>query len=495
MSLLLGLLLLASPTPEPFTLDDRLENQEKLNDDLEDRFNEICDELKDGARELSPALAAPGAFPKPQTLVWVRTCSLRALRLELTTGAERPVHLLWEMEGRDASGARVVERGEADGAMRALKTGWQLSHFTDSWRQVVRREVPRFVESANPVGLVFPVVKGATLDHASNLTGGLAVRDFDGDGRPDVVAVDGARLYLFTNQATGSHGYSFTPTLLLQAQKGNIVTSAVAGDFDGDGDVDLVVTFFPSQPPVVLRNDAGRFTEAGRIEPGGRLQSGIASDLDGDGKLDLVLLPYALSDVMPSDMLEAGNGEPLRLFHGDGKLGFSPWPMPKGVVPRRWSLAALSADLLGLGRPQLFVANDFGSKDLYVFDADGGVRNVAAQLGLTDPGNGMSAEIADLDGDGRLDVYTANMFSKAGTRVVSGSRAKGSKQDRLEKFARGNTLYLQQPDGGFREAAQELNINRGFWAFASLLFDYDDDGRLDVAVADGYFSHPKRKDL
>ncbi len=311
-----------------------------------------------------------------------------------------------------------------------------------------------------------------------------------------MVAVDASRLFLFTNRPGGSAGYHFEPTLLLEAEKGNIVTSAVAADFDGDGDVDLVVTFFPSQAPRILRNDAGKLVPAGTIEPGGRLQSGLASDLDGDGNLDLVLLPYQLADVIPSDMLEAKNGESLRFLRGDGKLGFTPWPLPKTVVPPRWSLAGVSADILGLGRPQLYVANDFGSNDLYVFDPDGGVRNVAAQLGLDDPGNGMSAEVGDLDGDGRLDVYVANMFSKAGTRVVAGaSRAKGAVRQRLEKFARGNTLYLAQPDGGFVESAQALNLNRGFWAFASVLFDYDDDGRLDVAVADGYFSHPKRKDL
>ncbi len=123
------------------------------------------------------------------------------------------------------------------------------------------------------------------------------------------------------------------------------------------------------------------------------------------------------------------------------------------------------------------------------------MRDAARERGLDDPGNGMSAEVGDLDGDGRLDVYVANMFSKAGTRVVQGSGAKGVVRERLEKFAKGNTLYLAQPDGGFTESAEALGVNRGYWAFGSVLFDYDDDGRLDVAVADGYFSHPNRKDL
>lgn len=485
MPLLLGLLLLAGQSK--FNVEQHLETQEALNDDLEVRFNSICDRLKDGAREVPLELADKDSIPKPKTLVWVRTCSLRALKLELTGGEERPVHMWWELEGRDSSGAWVVERGEADAVVRAKKSGWQLAKWADTSREVVRRETPRFVERAAATGLVPPGKSEPS--HATTLTGGLAVRDFDGDGRLDVVAAEGNRLFLFENHAR------FEPTLLLTVAKGNIVTSAIAGDFDNDGDPDLVVTSFPTEPTRILRNDGGKLVDVGAVDKGGKLHSGIATDLDGDGNLDLVLLPYALADVIPSFMLEAHNGEPLRLYRGDGKLGFTPWPIPKTVAPGRWSLAAVSSDLLGQGRPQLYVVNDFGSNDLYQFDSDGGVRNVAVEKGLDDPGNGMSGEVGDLDGDGRLDVYVANMFSKAGTRVVSGSKMRGPLQGKLEKFARGNTLYRQLPDGGFDEVAEQLNINRGFWAFASILFDYDDDGRLDVAVADGYFSHTKRKDL
>src|SRR4051794_37571060 len=102
MPLLLGLLLLAGPSK--FSVENHLETQEALNDDLELRFNAICDRLKDGARTMPVELADADAFPKPKSLVWVRTCSLRALKLELTGGDERPVHLWWELEGRDSSG-------------------------------------------------------------------------------------------------------------------------------------------------------------------------------------------------------------------------------------------------------------------------------------------------------------------------------------------------------------------------------------------------------
>ena len=191
--------------------------------------------------------------------------------------------------------------------------------------------------------------------------------------------------------------------------------------------------------------------------------------------------------------LKAENGDPIVLLRGDGKLGFKAWPQTG--LTHRWSLAAMSVDLLGLGRPQLYVANDFGDKDLWRFEPDGGMTNLSPQYALEDPGNGMSVDVGDVDGDGRLDLYVANMFSKAGTRVLAGATTKPAVMARLQKFARGNSLYLSEADGGYTEAGESLGVNRGLWAYGSLLADLDDDGRLEVAVANGFFSHPKRKDL
>ncbi len=472
--------------------DPNLDAIEGVNDELEDRFDAICSALKGGARTVAPQLAAPFAHPVPQAMVWVTSCSLRALKLDAAGATARSVHLVFELEGRDAAGGRVIERGEADGQVKLLPGGWQLAEFQPTWQHSVRRDAPRYLEVAGLTGLDLPAAK-ARPSATSLVAGGLAVRDFDLDGRLDFASVDGAAVHLFRNVAGGERGYHFERSTISKVPKGNFITSASAGDFDNDGDPDLLLTYFGTAPPSLLSNRGGRFEPAGSLDKGGRLHSALASDLDGDGDLDLALLPYPFTSGVPSDPLEAKNGEALRLYKGDGALHFRPWPLP--AAPRRWSLAAQAADLLGLGRPQLYVANDFGTNDLYVFDADGGVRNVARAVGLDDPGNGMSADVADLDADGRLDLYVANMFSKAGTRVVGNTGGDPKRKAMLEKFARGNTLYLALGDGGFEERASQLGVNRGLWAFGSLMIDSDDDGRLEVAVANGYYSDPRRKDL
>ncbi|MBL8952611.1 MAG: VCBS repeat-containing protein [Myxococcaceae bacterium] len=472
--------------------DYRLDDIELLNDSLEDRFDAICSALKGGARTVPDSLAAPGAHPVPKQLVWVTSCSLRALKLDDRGVTSRAVHLLWELEGRDANGGRAIERGEADGRVKKLPGGWRLEEYVPAWSHTVQRDQPRYLEVGALTGLVLPPRQGPP--SATHLmASGLAVRDFDGDGRLDFAAIDGTLAHLFRNVAGGERGYHFERSVLAAAPKGSTATAVVAGDFDNDGDADLVVLFFQKAAPLVLKNEGGQLTPAGSLDRGGRLHSALASDLDGDGNLDLAIVSYPFGSGVPSNMLEAKNGEPVRLYKGDGRLGFKAWPVPG--APKRWGLAAQSADLLGLGRPQLYVANDFGSNDLFVFDADGGIRNVAKAMGLDDPGNGMSADVADLDSDGRLDLYVANMFSKAGTRVVGNYTGDAKRKAVLEKFSRGNTVYVAQPDGGFTERAVQLGVNRGLWAFGSVMYDADDDGRLEVAVANGYYSDPRRKDL
>src|SRR5205823_688552 len=111
--------------------------------------------------------------------------------------------------------------------------------------------------------------------------GGLAVRDFDRDGRLDVAAVDGPTLYLFHNVEGGERGYHFERSVLATAPKGQLITAAAAGDFDDDGDADLIVVFFRESPPLILENRDGKLEPAGSLDVGGRLQSALASDLDG----------------------------------------------------------------------------------------------------------------------------------------------------------------------------------------------------------------------
>lgn len=477
--------LLAAP-PQP-TLS-RVDQQEALNDRLEESFDALCSALKAGRRVLGEPLAAPSVQLPVGDLVEIDNCSLRALELKpARKDGARPIRLLWEIDGRDGSGNFVTVRGENDAAVAPTKTGWRLTELsTEGFR---RLSVPsrRFVERSAASGLIVPQRTSTRLGPEA-MTGGLSVRDLDGDGRPDVIVLDGPKAWLFR----GAAGFTFgKPELVAEASKQTIFTSAALGDLDGDGDADLALTSYPNQPVRLFRNEGGQLSGAGTLGNGGLHQSAIFSDLDGDGRLDLAVFTYPFTARNPSSFVEAANGGAPEVWLGNADFTFR--PLGFSGKPR-WTLAAVAADLLRTGAVQLYLANDFGSNDLYTFTADGGATERARSLSLDDPGNGMSADVGDLDGDGRLDLYVANMFSKAGTRVLAGAQLPGTPGALLGKFARGNTLYLAQADGGFVERAVELGVNRGLWAFASLLADVDDDGRLEALVANGYLSMPKRKD-
>ncbi|MFY0525529.1 FG-GAP repeat domain-containing protein [Archangium gephyra] len=477
----------------------QLDSREALQDSLESFFDSrVCTPLKQGRFTLPGDVAAPEVRLPTDPFVWISGCSVRALAFE-----PRPegttARLLLELDGVDREGARRSVRGEASATLsQPRRAAWRLEQVELAWRQEAVRPEPRFLEEAERAGLVLPPEADgeAAGIQASMSNGALAVRDFDGDGLVDVLVADPRALYLF--RATAPLRYVRT-RLAVSPPKGAWFSSLAAGDFDADGDPDVIVTtqtaWNAESRPAALRNDGkGRFTVVASRLPPANSHASLATDFDADGKLDLVFLHYPMK-YGPDDFLAAKDGRPARFFRGKGDLTFQEVAPPRDERHRRWGLAAVAADLLGEGRPQVYVANDFGDNDLWRFDAQGTPRDVTDAHHLRDPGNGMSADVGDVNGDGRLDLYVANMFSKAGTRVLAAARVRPELKARLDKFAAGNTLYLSREDGGFDEVARARGVNRGLWAFGSIFLDADDDGRLDLAVANGYYSAPNRKDL
>jgi hypothetical protein len=478
----------------------QLDSREELQDSLESFFDtHLCGPLKQGRFSWPEEAAAPEARLPTEAFISISGCSVRALGFEPTPQAAS-VRMLFELDGVDHDGALRSMRGEAAATLSRPRPGaWRLERLEPTWKQEAIRPEPRFVEQAETAGLVLPKEADgeAAGMQAAMSSGAVAVRDFDADGLPDVLVADPLGLYLF--RATAPLRYERT-RMKVALPKGAWFSSLAAGDFDSDGDPDVIVTtqtaWNADSRSIVLRNDGGVLNAAPSKLPAANTHASVATDFDVDGKLDLVLIHYPMKS-QPDDFLAAKDGRPARFFRGKGDFTFEEVSPPRAEQHRRWGLAAVAADLLGEGRPQVYVANDFGDNDLWRFSAEEGLRDVTdAHEGLRDPGNGMSADVGDVNGDGRLDLYVANMFSKAGTRVLAAAaQVRPELKARLDKFAAGNTLYLAREGGGFDEVAQARGVNRGLWAFGSIFLDADDDGRLDLAVANGFYSAPNRKDL
>src|SRR5207245_733045 len=151
-----------------------------------------------------------------------------------------------------------------------------------------------------------------------------------------------------------------------------------------------------------------------------------AADYDGDGLIDVYLCCYVYFQGeeqyrYPSPYHDARNGPPNFLFHNEGNLSFRDVTADSGMSQNndRYSFAAAWCDYDGDGRPDLYVANDFGRNNLYRNIGGGKFRDVAHDAGVEDIGPGMSASWFDYDNDGRPDLYVSNMWSPAGLRLTA----------------------------------------------------------------------------
>jgi hypothetical protein len=244
-----------------------------------------------------------------------------------------------------------------------------------------------------------------------------AFADYDLDGDPDLFvgfnATEGAANRLYKND----HGTFADVSAAAGLAHARPTRAAAWGDYDGDGHPDLAVGFAPGGGPVlsVYRNHAGRFVDATAatrlgIEAGAIRQLAWI-DLDADGDLDL---------------FAAFRDRPNGLFRND-KGVFVDVAAEIGLADARKSVGAVWFDADEDGDLDLYVGNMDGDANGFYRSDKGTFTDVAEAVGLAwghrtarDPSNGTVRPCAaDVDGDGRLDLITAN-YGKNGVFLNRG---------------------------------------------------------------------------
>jgi enediyne biosynthesis protein E4 len=331
-----------------------------------------------------------------------------------------------------------------------------------------------------------------------SMSGGVALFDYDNDGRLDIYLVDSltvasakdpsaARSALFHNLGGGRFEDVTDKAGVGHPGWGMGVCTA---DVDGDGWEDLYVTAIGGNH-LYRNNHDGTFSDitarAGLAGGGWSAGCGFA-DYDHDGRLDLFVSRYVKVDL--DNLPEFGKGKTCEfrgiavqcgprglpgtsdlLFHNDGDGHFSEVSEKAGVSDPKayFGLGVAWFDFNQDGWPDLYVANDSTPSFLYLNQKDGTFKEVAFPMGVAvseDGGEqgGMGVAIGDYDNSGRFSIFKTNF---------------------AEEY---NSLYHNEGDHftdvSFRSKTAASSIP--FVGWGTSFFDYDNDGLLDLIAVNGH---------
>ncbi len=467
-------------------------------------------------RLATPSAHAAPTAGRPRVLV----TEFLVTSIEASGDATVTTDVRYDIVSQSAPGARTQHVGTWRIAWQRDDRQWHAAEWVATSHVTSRATQPLFTEVTTESFGAIPAFRqqltlpldewSAALDSVltrdSNGHHGVAVGDADGDGRDDLYIAQPSGL---PNRLLRARGDGTFEDITERAGVGLLDDTAqpLLVDIDNDGDQDLVLA--TSVQPLLLLNDGrGRFSLSPDAFAFARPLQGVLTgismaDYDRDGFLDAYLSVYSYffgagedKAGTPMPYHDARNGPPGVLFRNDGRGHFVDVTQQTGLDEGndRYHFTAAWADYDEDGWPDLLVANDFGTKNLYRNlgpQAAGGVRfeDVTAKAGVLDHGAGMSATFLDYDNDGRLDIYTGNMWTAPGQRVTGAATfmpdAPPAVREQYRRHTRGNSLFRNRGDGTFEDTTVRARAAMGGWAWASDAIDVDSDGWQDLYVANG----------
>lgn len=324
-------------------------------------------------------------------------------------------------------------------------------------------------------------------------TGGVALCDFNRDGRLDVFITEDRLGFLYQGIEDGRFVDVTAQSGLFFPYLDKVTAPCTAWvDLDGDGWEDLV------HARRIWRNIQGQRFEDMTTQSNLRIPletSTLAvADFDRDGRMDLYAsLPGpGKADSWISG--KAGGTQSNLLFRNLGDWQFEDVSASSGAGLQGLStFTSAWLDANNDGWPDLHVINEVGDGVLLINQHDGTFRHVALADEPVDFGS-MGLATGDLDNDGNIDLYIASMYSKAGKRIFGNLRPDTYPPEvmhRIHNFVKGNELHRNLGGLRFQNLGTEFQIAGAGWAYGPALVDFNNDGWLDIHSTTGFISRSR----
>jgi len=359
-----------------------------------------------------------------------------------------------------------------------------------------------FIDVAQKAGLTMMNVFGGidTKKYIIETTGtGVAIFDYDNDGWPDILVINGTTLQGFplgkgpTNHLyRNNHDGTFADVTVKAGMDANGWGQGVCvGDYDNDGWEDVYITYYGKNR--LYHNRNGVFEnvsdKAGVSGSGKAWGTGCAFvDYDRDGRVDLMIANYVDFDLStapapgerpsciwkgvpvmcgPRGLASAKNI--LYRNRGDGTFDDSTRKAHIDQTEGHYAFSISTFDFDDDGWPDIYVACDSTASILYHNNRDGTFTDVGVTAGaaFNEDGReqaGMGSTIGDFNGDGRLDIFKTNFSDDT------------------------STLYKNNGDGTFDDVTTPagLGLYTKYLGWGTMFFDFDNDGWPDLLLVNGH---------
>ena len=307
----------------------------------------------------------------------------------------------------------------------------------------------------------------------SGVGAGVAAADYDRDGFVDVFVpqASGVPDLLYHNSGDG-HFENLAPSVGLDATSSS--RAALWFDYNADGQLDL---FVANDDPVestsfrLYEQKAGAFHEvtaeagiakAPIVIEAAHHRGGIcAGDINNDGFLDIFTGQWS---------------GPAHLFLNQGNGTFLDISESSGVFVHGHMHQPVMADFNGDGWLDIYAAIDFSGNRLWINRRNNTFDDIALEAGAANAMNDMGVTLGDYDNDGDFDIYVTNIFSAALSQRNVLLRNESTTEQVL-----------------FRDVAQLLEVDNGYFGWGTTFGDYNNDGHLDLAATNGWQSPDSRR--